>query len=182
MRPAILRRTCVLIVSIGLVNETSNSLLTQPISGLMGLAFQSIAASDATPFWQSLTETSGTLDSPLFAFQLTRFGNDTSSNQLEPGGTFTLGATNSSLFTGDIDYQNIPNGAPGYWVQQLSGKRSLSSSRDHKTERTLASFDRQRTVYLSPFWLRCVDGNRHWHHRCRHARQYLAGSVRCDTQ
>ena len=87
----------------------------------MGMAFQSLAASGATPFWESLAETSGTLDSPLFAFQLTRFSNDTNAANLEPGGTFTLGATNSSLFTGDIDFQDIPSGAPGYWIQQLAG-------------------------------------------------------------
>lgn len=107
----------------GLVNQTTQQLLTAPISGLMGMGFQSIAASGATPFWQSLAETSGALDSPLFAFQLTRFTNDTDSQQqLQPGGTFTLGATNSSLFTGDIDYQDVPDGSPGYWVQELTGK------------------------------------------------------------
>ncbi|GJE87685.1 aspartic peptidase domain-containing protein [Phanerochaete sordida] len=105
----------------GLVNQTSQQLLTAPISGLMGLGFQTIAASGATPFWQSLAETSGALDSPLFAFQLTRFTNDSNAQQLEAGGTFTLGATNSSLFTGDIDYQDIPDGATGYWIQQLTG-------------------------------------------------------------
>ncbi|EKM61392.1 uncharacterized protein PHACADRAFT_247956 [Phanerochaete carnosa HHB-10118-sp] len=105
----------------GVVNQTSQQLLTKPISGLMGLGFQSIAASGAEPFWQSLASTSGTLDSPLFAFQLTRFTNDTNANQLELGGTFTLGATNSSLFTGDIDFQAIPDGAPGYWIQELTG-------------------------------------------------------------
>ena len=88
---------------------------------MMGLGFQSIAASGATPFWQSLADTSGALDSPLFAFQLTRFTNDSNAQQLEAGGTFTLGATNSSLFTGDIDYQDIPDGATGYWIQQLTG-------------------------------------------------------------
>ncbi|KIP10069.1 hypothetical protein PHLGIDRAFT_85482 [Phlebiopsis gigantea 11061_1 CR5-6] len=105
----------------GLVNQTSASLLTSPISGLMGLGFQTIAASGATPFWQSLAETSGALDESLFAFHITRFTNDTSANLQEAGGTFTLGATNSSLFTGNIDYQDIPDGAPGYWIQELTG-------------------------------------------------------------
>lgn len=86
----------------------------------MGLAFQSIAASGATPFWQSLAETSGTLDSSLFAFQLTRFTNDSSANNLEPGGAFNLGAVNSTLFTGSIDYQDVPADAPGYWIQELT--------------------------------------------------------------
>lgn len=88
----------------------------------MGLGFQTIAASGATPFWQSLAETSGALDESLFAFHITRFTNDSNANSQEAGGTFTLGATNSSLFTGDIDYQDIPDGAPGYWIQELTGR------------------------------------------------------------
>lgn len=117
-----------------MVNQTSQQLLTAPISGLMGMGFQSIAASGATPLWQELADTSGTLDSPLFAFQLTRFTNSTNAGQLEPGGTFTLGATNSSLFTGDIDYQNIPEGAPGYWIQELTCKYFLISLFDTWSE------------------------------------------------
>lgn len=87
----------------------------------MGLAFQSIAASGATPLWQTLAQTSGTLDSPLMAFQLTRFQNDTTAKNLEPGGSVTIGATDSTLYTGDIDFQSIPNGAPGYWIQSVTG-------------------------------------------------------------
>jgi len=104
----------------GVVNQTSANLLSSPLNGLMGLAFQSIASSQATPFWQALAQTSGALDNPLFAFQLTRFSNDTNAQKLEAGGTFTLGNTNSSLFQGDIDFQPIPSSAPGYWIQQLS--------------------------------------------------------------
>ena len=89
----------------------------------MGLAFESIASSDATPFWQTLAQTSGTLDEPLFAFQLTRFSNNTNAAKTELGGTFTIGTTNSSLYQGDIDFQPIPSGAPGYWIQSLSSKR-----------------------------------------------------------
>lgn len=106
---------------IALVNQTTAQLLTAPISGLMGLGFQTIASSGATPFWESLASTSGTLDNPLFAFQLTRFTNASNPNTLEYGGTFNLGATNSSLYTGDIDYQDIPDNAPGYWIQELTG-------------------------------------------------------------
>ncbi|KAI0697574.1 acid protease [Cytidiella melzeri] len=102
------------------VNQTSADLLTSPLSGLMGLGFSTIAASGATPFWQALATTSGALDQPLFAFQLTRFSNDTNAEKLEAGGTFTLGNTNSSLFQGNIDFQPIPSGAPGYWIQELT--------------------------------------------------------------
>lgn len=86
----------------------------------MGLAFQSISSSRATPFWQALA-TSGALDQPLMAFQLTRFTDDANANELEPGGTFNLGAVNTSLFTGNIDFQPIPGGQGTYWIQELTG-------------------------------------------------------------
>lgn len=91
----------------------------------MGLAFQTIASSEAKPFWEALADTSGTLDEPLFAFQLNRFSNNTQADQLEAGGTFTIGNTNTSLYQGDIDFQPIPTGAPGYWIQSLASKRLL---------------------------------------------------------
>ncbi|KAI0073925.1 aspartic peptidase A1 [Panus rudis PR-1116 ss-1] len=112
----------------GLVTQTSDNLLSSPLSGLLGLAFESIASSQATPLWQTLVNTPGTLDEPVMAFQLTRFTNATNAETLEPGGTFTLGATNSSLYTGDIDYQNVPSGSPGYWILQLSGLTVQGSS------------------------------------------------------
>ncbi|KAI0917955.1 hypothetical protein AcV5_002754 [Taiwanofungus camphoratus] len=102
------------------VNQVSNGVLSTPVSGLMGLAWSNIASSGATPFWQSLAISSGTLDSPLFAFQLTRFNNASNVQDLEPGGTFTMGAVNNSLFTGNIDYQDIPSGQVGYWIQQIA--------------------------------------------------------------
>jgi hypothetical protein len=85
----------------------------------MGLAFQTIASSGATPFWQTLASSSA-WDEPLMAFQLTRFGNSSSASNLEPGGSFQMGGTNSSLFTGNIDYQDIPSGDESYWIQTLS--------------------------------------------------------------
>lgn len=56
----------------------------------MGLAFQSIAASGAKPFWQTLVD-DGAWDSPLMSFQLTRFVDERKAQALEPGGTFTMG-------------------------------------------------------------------------------------------
>ncbi|RDX49651.1 acid protease [Lentinus brumalis] len=70
----------------------------------------------------SVGESSGTLDQPLMAFQLTRFGVDVqNAYALEPGGTCNLGAMNASLYTGGIDYHPIPEGQEGYWIQELAG-------------------------------------------------------------
>lgn len=55
----------------GVCDQVSQGLLNSPVSGLMGLAWNTIASSGATPFWQTLAG-SGKWDSPLMAFQLTR--------------------------------------------------------------------------------------------------------------
>ena len=39
----------------------------------MGLGFQTIASSGATPFWEALATSDGTLNEPLMAFQFTRY-------------------------------------------------------------------------------------------------------------
>ena len=54
------------------VDQISSGLLTSPVSGLLGLAWQAIAASGATPFWQTLASSSGTWTDPVMSFQLTR--------------------------------------------------------------------------------------------------------------
>lgn len=108
-------------ISVGVVTQVSKNLLISPVSGLLGLAFESIASSGATPFWQALANQAGTLDEPLMAFQLTRFVDVANAQATEPGGTFSLGAVNTSLFTGDIDYQDIPGGKGTYWIQELTG-------------------------------------------------------------
>ena len=54
------------------------------------------------------------------AFQITRFANISQARALEPGGTFTMGAVNSSLYTGAIDYVNLPSNAVTYWTLPLT--------------------------------------------------------------
>ncbi|KZT07401.1 aspartic peptidase A1 [Laetiporus sulphureus 93-53] len=102
------------------VDEVSSGVLTTPVSGLIGMAWQSIASSGATPFWQALAEANGTLSENVFGVQLTRYNNDSKAQELEPGGTFTLGATNASLYTGELDFQDIPSGEVGYWIQEVA--------------------------------------------------------------
>jgi cathepsin D len=55
----------------GVCDAISQGLLSNPVSGLVGLAWQQIANSGAVPFWQTLAG-SGQWDQPLMAFQLTR--------------------------------------------------------------------------------------------------------------
>jgi len=53
------------------------------------------------------------------AFHLTRFLDQPASQDLEPGGSFTMGFINQSLYTGDIEYTPIPPGSASYWILSL---------------------------------------------------------------
>ncbi|KAF5328166.1 hypothetical protein D9619_013433 [Psilocybe cf. subviscida] len=99
-------------------NQVSRGLLSSPVSGLLGLGFQTIASSGAEPFWETLVS-NGAWDEPLMAFQLTRYLNVSSVQTEEPGGSFTMGFTNSSLYTGNIDYVNMPVQG-SYWILPMS--------------------------------------------------------------
>ena len=54
------------------------------------------------------------------SFWLTRFINDNNAASEEPGGTLTLGGTNSSLYTGDIEFLSVSGPIPSYWLLELS--------------------------------------------------------------
>jgi len=108
-------------------NVVSDELLNAPVSGLLGLAFQSIATSQATPFWQTLA-TSGALLQPLFSFFITRFIDDPNAAADELGGEFVLGATNTSLYTGEIDFIDMPTAVPSYWMLPLTNLTVQGSS------------------------------------------------------
>nr|GAT55743.1 acid protease [Mycena chlorophos] len=99
-------------------DAVSDGLLTNPVSGLLGLAWQSIASSGATPLWQTLAASSW--DSPVMAFQLTRFLNQSKAQDEEFGGSFTMGFVNQSLYTGDIEYIDMPTSTDSYWILSIS--------------------------------------------------------------
>ncbi|PCH44056.1 acid protease [Wolfiporia cocos MD-104 SS10] len=132
------------------VDEVSSGVLTAPVSGLMGLGWQQISSSGATPFWEALAESSDTLTDPLFAFQLTRYNNDSQVQSLEPGGTFTLGTTNTSLYTGEIDYQDIPSGQEGYWIQEISAITVNGNSVSISSGDSYAAIDTGTTLLGGP--------------------------------
>ncbi|KAG6329157.1 hypothetical protein ID866_9933 [Astraeus odoratus] len=108
------------------VDEASSGLLTSPVSGLLGLGWQTISSSGSAPLWQTLAS-SGAWSDAVMSFQLTRFINSSNVKANEPGGTFTMGYVDSSLYTGDIDYQSIPT-TPSYWLQTISSMTVQGSS------------------------------------------------------
>ncbi|PBK95314.1 acid protease [Armillaria gallica] len=100
------------------VDQTTSSLLSGSVSGIMGLAFEQIASTQATPFWQALVN-GNQLTSPEMSFWLARHRGDKNVQPEESGGVFTLGGTNSTLFTGDIEFLNMPVSTPSFWLLEL---------------------------------------------------------------
>jgi cathepsin D len=64
----------------------------------------------------------GQLTSKEMSFWLTRSGAEpTAEGSTTFGGVFTLGGTNSSLFTGDIEFLDLV-GQPAFWALDMKRK------------------------------------------------------------
>jgi cathepsin D len=103
-----------------LATQTSDNLLTGDNTGIIGLAFESIASTQAVPLWQALQQ-GGNLAQPYLSFFLERLKDDTNAPADNAfGGVFTLGGTNQSFYTGDIDFQPFPSGTQqSFWLQTV---------------------------------------------------------------
>ncbi|EIW76951.1 acid protease, partial [Coniophora puteana RWD-64-598 SS2] len=94
-------------------NQTG-SLTSNSTQGLIGFSWPN---GKTTPFWFTLVK-AGQWDEPLMALHITRFSNVSGASDAEPGGSLTLGYTNSSLYTGAIEYHNLTTYPP--WVIDLT--------------------------------------------------------------
>ncbi|KAM0755531.1 acid protease [Meredithblackwellia eburnea MCA 4105] len=109
----------------------SFNVVSDGVSGILGLGWQPLATSKATPLVQAIAN-GGQLPEQSFSFAMTRFANISSAyNKAEPGGIMTLGGTNSSLFTGDINFNSLTSSG-SFWLIQLDditvGGSSTSTS------------------------------------------------------
>ena len=103
-----------------LVDLTAGGVLGGSIAGFIGLAFQGLAATGALPFWQALIN-NNLLTSPEMSFYLTRYIDDLNAQAEEPGGILTIGGTNTSLYTGEIDFLTMPSlSRPSWWLLQVN--------------------------------------------------------------
>ncbi|KAF7315962.1 Acid protease [Mycena indigotica] len=131
------------------VTAISNGLLSGSVSGIMGLAFGAIASTQAVPFWQALVS-SNQLATPEMAFWLTRFRGSRRFAEEEPGGSFTLGGTNSSLFQGEIEFLNlITPGQPTFWLLGVS-QVTVQNTSVPITKGALAAIDTGTTLIGGP--------------------------------
>jgi len=90
---------------VAVASEIASPLISNGLSGLMGLGFASLSVLHTTPFWEALYH-AGQLSEPLFSFYLERHINQPLMDSA-PGGILTLGGTNSSLYQGSIEYLNL---------------------------------------------------------------------------
>ncbi|KAJ6594861.1 aspartic peptidase domain-containing protein [Mycena capillaripes] len=93
--------------------EVSADLLQSPTSGILGLAFGRIAEV-GTPFWQNII-TSNQAAAPEMGFWLSRVLGTSNPTSDEPGGVFTFGGTNASLYSGDIEFLDLTGTASTFW-------------------------------------------------------------------
>lgn len=92
-------------------------LLSGNVSGILGLGFQSIAASEALPWWENLAQR-GDIQDMGFAF--TRYlHSPEAATSVMPGGVATFGNANSSLYVGDISWNPLTDS--GYWMIAMEG-------------------------------------------------------------
>ena len=105
----------------------TQGLLSGDVSGIMGLAFEALASTRATPFWQALVN-NGQFTSPEISFWLDRHLDDAGGADEQSGGVMTLGGTNSSLFTGDIEFNSLTTvgSQPTFWMLEMSGMLRLT--------------------------------------------------------
>ncbi|WVR04620.1 hypothetical protein IAU60_001631 [Kwoniella sp. DSM 27419] len=101
-------------------DDVSDGLLSSGVSGIMGLSWQTLAYSKATPWWLTLAKSSSWSD-PLFAFHLARYRNVAGAKSVESeGGVATFGFLDKSLYTGDVTYVSVSDDAQ-YWQIPMDG-------------------------------------------------------------
>ncbi|KAG6375626.1 aspartic peptidase domain-containing protein [Boletus reticuloceps] len=131
------------------VSLTTDGLLSTGLSGIIGLAFDPLSALQTTPFWQVLLN-QNKLSSSVFSFYLARLIDADQMDQA-PGGTFTLGGTNTSLYSGNIEFINMPSGTtPAFWFQQVQTMTVQSKSISISNSDGLAAVDTGTTLIAAP--------------------------------
>ncbi|ORY30398.1 aspartic peptidase domain-containing protein, partial [Naematelia encephala] len=126
----------------------SSGLISDSVSGIMGLSWQSLAYSHATPWWITLAESSSWSE-PLFSFQLNRYRNVADASDLEEdGGTATFGYLDSSLYSGAITYVTVPSGAE-YWEIPM-GSMTIQGKSISLSTSTSAAIDTGTTLIGGP--------------------------------
>ncbi|ODN94323.1 endopeptidase [Cryptococcus wingfieldii CBS 7118] len=130
-------------------DSVSTGLLSTGVSGIMGLSWQALAYSKATPWWITLAKSS-TWSQPLFAFYLARYRNVAGATAKETdGGTATFGYLDSSLYTGDVTYVDVDDDAQ-YWQIEMASATIQGSSISLNSSYNMVAIDTGTTLIGGP--------------------------------
>jgi cathepsin D len=130
-----------------IAEQLADNSLNAPTSGIMGMGFQSLAQSGATPFWQVLVEQNKLSDN-LFTFQMARNVNTAGQSTISPGGVFTLGQLDANQYSGDVSYTSL-TGNEGYWTIPLQSI-SVNGASTSAGSDTTAAIDTGTTLIIAP--------------------------------
>ncbi|GJE96864.1 aspartic protease [Phanerochaete sordida] len=100
------------------VTTLSSSFSGDPIDGILGLAYPAISNLGQEPFFNTLID-QGTVSEGVFGFKLA-----------SSGSTLFLGGTDTSKYTGSIEYHSIDQ-STGFW--QATGAKSVAGSKTPNT-------------------------------------------------
>jgi cathepsin D len=104
--------------------KVTDDLIASPLSGMIGLAFGGLATA-GTPFWQAIIA-SDQAASPEMGFWLSRVRGTSNPTRDEPGGVFTFGGVNASLYSGNIEFLNVTGMASTIWSLDVSGALAIN--------------------------------------------------------
>ncbi|WFD01054.1 cathepsin D [Malassezia yamatoensis] len=105
-------------LNFGLATRLADGTIQAPASGIMGMGFESLSSSSATPFWQ-VASIQGKLKDPVFSFELTDINDSSSAGKVTAGGVFTLGDLDDQQYSGEITWVDVASQygsrGIGYW-------------------------------------------------------------------
>ncbi|KAG8830178.1 hypothetical protein FRC17_005270 [Serendipita sp. 399] len=84
------------------------------VAGLMGLGWPSLSQSRGTPWWLEVIDE---FEEPEMSFYFSQWNPSDPDAVVTPGGQFTIGGRNTSLYDGDITF--IPIARQSYWTIPL---------------------------------------------------------------
>ncbi|KAF7349879.1 Acid protease [Mycena venus] len=124
--------------------------LPSAVSGILGLAFAGTNETTALPFWKALIAAGGS-SAPEMGFWLSRTA-ETGNAQGETAGVFTFGGVNSTLYSGNIEYLDLPAGSTGLglWTLDISAITVQGTSVKIARNATLAMFDTSSNAIYGP--------------------------------
>lgn len=164
--------------------QESSGIIEAPISGLMGLAWKSIANSGATPMWQTLAATKWQ-QKEFGVFMVRHRGDEYARKFEENGGQILFGGLNTTLFKGDMNYISIPPQNEDYWRVKLEGINIQGKDLNYATPWASAAIDTGTTLIgAPPDLVKAIFDNIEGSHPLSAASPIMSGyyAYPCDTR